>query len=226
MAGQTVGRKLPSRAPPSWNRPRARFVYGASARSVGGRLLDESALIEDAKKGDGDAYEELVRRYQDLAFRTAYLITGSAADAEDAAQEAFVKAYYALGRFRPGAPLRPWLLRIVANEARNRRAAVARRPTLALSAAADRPSGDTALSPEAAALAHEERDALLVAVSGLKEDDRLVIAYRYFFDLSEAEMAEALGCPRGTVKSRLSRALGRARVALQADVASGGGGGG
>ncbi|MGH2557618.1 MAG: RNA polymerase sigma factor [Thermomicrobiales bacterium] len=188
---------------------------------MGGRLLDESELIERAKNGDGDAYEELVRRYQDLAFRTAYLITGSAADAEDAAQEAFVKAYYALGRFRAGAPLRPWLLRIVANEARNRRAAVARRPTLALSAAADRPSGDTALSPEAAALVHEERTALLDVVSGLKEDDRLVIAYRYFLDLSEGEMAEALDCPRGTVKSRLSRALGRARVALQLQVQSG-----
>ncbi|MGH2532928.1 MAG: RNA polymerase sigma factor [Thermomicrobiales bacterium] len=184
---------------------------------MGGRLLDESELIERAKTGDGDAYEELVRRYQDLAFRTAYLITGSAADAEDAAQEAFVKAYYALGRFRAGAPLRPWLLRIVANEARNRRTAAARRPTLALSAATDRPSGDTALSPEGAALAHEERGALLDAVNGLSKDDRLVIAYRYFLDLSEAEMAEALGCPRGTVKSRLSRALRRARAALSSD---------
>ena len=59
--------------------------------------------------------------YQGIAFRTAYLLTGSAADAEDAAQDAFVKAYYALGRFRKGAELRPWLLRIVANEARNKR---------------------------------------------------------------------------------------------------------
>jgi RNA polymerase sigma factor (sigma-70 family) len=189
---------------------------------VGGRLLDESELIERAKEGDGDAYEELVRRYQGVAFRTAYLITGSAADAEDAAQEAFVKAYYALGRFRSGAPLRPWLLRIVANEARNRRAAATRRPTLALSAAADRPSGDTALSPEAAALAGEERAALLAAMHGLKEDDQLVIAYRYFLDLSEAEMAEALACPRGTVKSRLSRALGRVRAALLSDLARAG----
>jgi RNA polymerase sigma-70 factor (ECF subfamily) len=184
------------------------------SRSVEGRLLDETDLIARAKTGDDDAYEELVRRYQGLAFRTAYVITGSAPEAEDAAQEGFVKAYFALDRFRAGAPFRPWLLRIVANEARNRRTAVARHPVLALSAATDRPAGDAAHSPEGAALAVEERERLLGAVMRLKEDDQRVIAYRYFLDLSEAETAEALGCPRGTVKSRLSRALGRVRATL------------
>jgi RNA polymerase sigma-70 factor (ECF subfamily) len=67
------------------------------------------------------AYEDLVRRHQDVAFRVAQLVAGNAADAEDAAQEAMVKAYYALDRFREDAPFRPWLLRIVANEASNRR---------------------------------------------------------------------------------------------------------
>ena len=62
--------------------------------------------------------------YQGIAFRTAYLLAGSAADAEEAAQDGFVKAYRALGRFRIGAPFRPWLLKIVANEARNRRRAL------------------------------------------------------------------------------------------------------
>ncbi len=131
------------------------------------------------------------------------------------AQDGFVKAYQALGRFRAGAPFRPWLLQIVANEARNRRKATGRRAALALRAGAaadDRSSGDAAPSPEAAALAGEQRRLLLEAVNGLREEDRLVIAYRFFFDLSEAEMAEALGCARGTVKSRLSRALGRLRA--------------
>ena len=68
-----------------------------------------------------------MRRYQDVVFRTAYLVAGEAAEAEDAAQEALVKAYYALGRFQSGAPFRPWLLTIVANEARNRRVAASRR---------------------------------------------------------------------------------------------------
>ncbi len=122
-----------------------------------------------------------------------------------------MRAYHALGRFRPGAPLRPWLMRIVANAARNRRTAVARRPTLALSAAADRPSDDPTRSPEAAALVDEQRRELLAAINALREDDRAVIAYRYFLELTEPEMAEALHCARGTVKSRLSRALRRLR---------------
>src|SRR5579864_5891436 len=91
-----------------------------------GRPEDDSALIARAQRGDGAAYEEIVQRYQQLAFRTAYVITGSAADAEDAAQEGFVKAFRALNRFRRGARLRPWLLRIIANEARNRARSVGR----------------------------------------------------------------------------------------------------
>src|ERR1700716_2250175 len=85
-----------------------------------GRPEDDSELFTRAQRGDTAAYEEIVRRYQQVAFRTAYMITGSAAEAEDAAQEGFVKAYRALNRFRAGAEPRPWLLRIVANEARNR----------------------------------------------------------------------------------------------------------
>ena len=73
--------------------------------------------MERAKHGDENAYATLVTRYQAVAARTAYVITGSDAEAEEAAQDAFVKAYYALDRFRSGAPFRPWLLRIVANEA-------------------------------------------------------------------------------------------------------------
>jgi len=177
--------------------------------SMEGRPLEETELVERARHGDVAAYETLVRRYQNLAVRTAYVITGQAADAQDAAQEAFVKAYYSMGRFREGAAFRPWLLRIVANEAINRRRAARRKAQLALRVAESRPSEDAAPSPEAAALAHEVRSELVSALSRLREEDRLVIAYRYFFDLSEAEMADALGCARGTVKSRLSRALKR-----------------
>lgn len=161
------------------------------------------------------AYETLVRRYETLAFRVAYLVTGSAGDAEDAAQEGFVRAYYALPRFRRGAPFRPWLMRIVANSARNRRAASTRRPTLSLDLAADRPADDPSFAPEAAALAGERQRELLGALNTLREDDRTVIACRYFLDLSEEETAATLGCPRGTVKSRLSRALRRLRLQLR-----------
>ena len=185
--------------------------------SVEGRPTEDAVLVERSRNGDQDAYAELVTRYQAIAARTAYVITGTAADAEDVAQDAFVKAYYALDRFRTGAPFRPWLLRIVANEAINRRKAAGRRPTVGLSVIEDRASGDTALSPEASALAHERRDVVLVALRRMREEDRLVIAYRYFFDLSEVEMADALGVARGTVKSRLSRAIARLRAAMEGD---------
>jgi RNA polymerase sigma factor (sigma-70 family) len=185
---------------------------------VEGRPLDDITLVERARNGDVNAYETLVQHYQELAFRVAYQVTGDAADAEDAAQEAFVNAYYALGRFRSGAPFKPWLCRIVANEARNRRASAQRRTVLAQRALVAQASGDSAQSPEAAAEADEFRSTLVATLRTLREDDRLILAYRLFFDLSEAEMAEALNCPRGTVKSRLSRALARLRAALPADI--------
>jgi RNA polymerase sigma factor (sigma-70 family) len=175
----------------------------------------EAALVERARRGDPAAYEALVRAHQDIAFRTACLLAGSSADAEEAAQEAFVKAWRALPRFRAGAPFRPWLLAIVANEARNRRRAAGRRAGLALRAAAERTSGGAAPSPEAALLAGGEREALLVALVALDDRDQAVIACRYLLDLSERETADVLGCRPGTVKSRLSRALERMRAQLE-----------
>lgn len=151
-----------------------------------------------------------MREYEAVAFRAACLITGDISEAEDATQEAFVKAYRALGRFRPGAPFRPWLLAIVANEARNRRKAAGRRVNLALRAA-DEPPSEESLSPEVAVLAAERRAELLLVVESLREEDRVVISCRYFLGLSEKETASTLGCARGTVKSRLSRAVSRLR---------------
>ena len=182
-----------------------------------GRPLDDLALVERARNGDVNAYEALVQQYQQLAYRVAYQVTGDAADAEDAAQEAFVNAYYALGRFRPGAPFKPWLCRIVANEARNRRMAAHRRSALVERAHRAQASGEAAPSPEAAAEADEFRATLVKTLARLRVDDRLILSYRLFFDFSEADMAEALKVPKGTVKSRLSRALTRLRAALPPD---------
>ena len=185
---------------------------------MGDRPLAEIELVGLAQSGDSAAYQTLVEEHQTIAFRTAYLITGSAADAEDAVQEAFVKAFYALGRFRPDAPFRPWVLRIVANEARNRRRSAGRRERLTLRAAEDPLSGGAVPSPEAALLDSEERAELLAAVEGLREEDRLVIACRYFLELSEEETAAALDWRRGTVKSRLARALERLRARMEVEV--------
>jgi RNA polymerase sigma-70 factor, ECF subfamily len=191
--------------------------------AVGDRPLDENELIERTKRGDTDAYEALVHAYQGIAFRTAYVITGSAADAEEAAQDGFVKGFRAIARFRTGEPFRPWLLQIVANEARNRRRSAGRRAHLALRAAEEQGSGGAVPSPEDSVLAGERSNELLAAVNALGEEHRLVIACRYFLDLSEEETAAALGVRRGTVKSRLARALGRLREEMGANVGVGDG---
>ena len=182
--------------------------------SVEGRPLDEQELIERARRGDTAAYEVLVKTYQQIAYRTAFFIARDAGDAEDAAQTAFIKAYYALGRFRDGRPFRPWLLKIVANEARNRRRSAGRRTELELRLAEDRRRDDAAPSPEAAVLDAERDERVLAALGRLRDDDRSVLAYRFLLGLSEAETASALGCAKGTVKSRTSRALGRLREVI------------
>lgn len=184
-----------------------------------GRPLDETELIARARRGDEEAYAALVTRHSDLAFRTAYLVTGSATDAEEATQDGFLSAYRALPRFRDDGPLRPWLLRIVANAARNRRRASRRRADLQLRLVDQFSQGDAAPSPEAAVEAAEERAALLRAVNSLDEKDRRVIACRFFLDLDVTETAAVLNCAEGTVKSRLSRALERlrGRMAFPAD---------
>ena len=178
----------------------------------------ERDLIERARHGDVSAFEALVRAHQDVCFRTAWLASGGADDAEDAAQEGFMKAFAALSRFRPDSPFRPWLLTIVANEARNRRRSANRREALALRAP-EATAGSVAVeqSPEAAILATERRQALLDAVNRLPDSDREVVAYRYLLELSEAETAAALGVAVGTAKSRLFRALSRLRTLLPSD---------
>jgi RNA polymerase sigma factor (sigma-70 family) len=188
---------------------------------VEGRPLDERELVLRAQRGDERAFADLVRAHQELAFRVAYLITGSPSEAEDAVQDGLVKAWRAIGRFRAGQPWRPWLLAIVANEARNRRRSAGRRAALALRAERDptswtSTSGDAApfpgtSPPEATALAADERRRLLAALDALPEDARSVLACRYLLELSEDETAAALGLRRGTVKSRTSRALERLR---------------
>jgi RNA polymerase sigma-70 factor (ECF subfamily) len=174
--------------------------------------------MERARRGDVAAYEELVRRYEEVAYRTAYLVCGDADDARDAAQEGFVRAWRALPTFRSGAEPRPWMLRIVANAARNRRRGSSRRTALGLRLADDPLSGGAAPSPEGAVLAAERREALLAALDRLSADDRLVIGLRWFVELDEASMAAALDIPRGTVKSRLSRAMQRLRAEVGTDV--------
>lgn len=178
--------------------------------TVEDRRLEDDELIERAVRSDTAAYSALVERYQGIAFRTAYIVAGNSGEAEDAAQEAFLKAYRSLNRFRAGAPFKPWLLAIVANEARNRARSATRRSDLHLRAASSGPEGDVP-SAEAAALAADERAKVVELLNGLEPEDRLVIALRYLMEMTEKEMAQVMRCRPGTVKSRLSRAMGRLR---------------
>jgi RNA polymerase sigma-70 factor (ECF subfamily) len=181
---------------------------------VEGRPLGENCLVERAKNGDVEAFTALIRIHQSMALRVASLVLGNTAEAEDAVQEAFVKAFGALGRFRAGAEFRPWILRIVRNEALNRRRGSVRRAGLALRAASDPVSGDAAPSPETEVIACEARARLLAAVEALPDRLREVVQYRYLIGLSEAETALALQIPAGTVKSRTARAIARLRQTL------------
>ena len=135
-----------------------------------------------------------MRRYQDVALRTAYLVCPEA-DADDAVQDAFLKAYAALPRFRDGAPFRPWLLRIVANEARNRRRSAGRRTGLA-HAAAD--AAGPAVEPVTRARRTsppKTRTALLAAINTLRDEDREVIGARFLLDLSRGGDGRGAGHP-------------------------------
>jgi RNA polymerase sigma factor (sigma-70 family) len=185
-----------------------------------GRSSEDAGLAARARDGDVGAFEELVTRYQGIAFRVAWLVVRNRGDAEDAVQDAFVKAYYAMPRYRPGAPFRPWILRIVTNEARNRGRSSRRREGLALRLAATEEANQVP-PPEAAVLDRADAEALVAALGRLPERDRLVIAYRYLFEMSEAETAQAMEVRPGTVKSRLSRALVRLRTELPAAMALG-----
>lgn len=178
--------------------------------------VSETQLVRRAQAGDAVAYADLVTMHQASAFRVAYLLLGSAADAEDAAQEAFVKAYLALGRFRAGEPFRPWVLQVVGNEARNRRRARGRRQGVLarVMAAVGGTVATIDTSAEAVLLAGGTRNEVRAALLRLGEEERRVVACRYLLELSEAETAATLGIPAGTVKSRLHRGLRRLRADL------------
>ena len=174
---------------------------------------DEQRLVALAQRGDQQAYGELVTRFQQVAFRAAYLIVRESAAAEDVAQEGFVRAYQGLGRFRAGEPFRPWLLRIVTNLALNEVRARTRRggllERLGWASAKSEPPADEAT------LAGEERTELWHAINELGAEDRVVLYLRYFLELPEREIALAIGKAPGTVKSRLSRASGRLRGVIE-----------
>lgn len=174
--------------------------------------MDED-LVRRARDGDHTAWSILIQQHQEAIFRLAYLLLGDADEAEDVAQETFIRAFRMLERFDTTRPLRPWLLRISSNLAHNHHRGVSR-----YLAALHRfyqsklveSSGD---EPEQ----RMEARALWQAMRRLDEKDQQVIYLRYFLDLPVPEVAETLNIPSGTVKSRLSRALERLRTVIEQD---------
>jgi RNA polymerase sigma factor (sigma-70 family) len=173
---------------------------------------EEQELVERAKRGDHGAYAALVRPHESLALRMGYLITRDVEEAEDAVQEALTRAYFSLRRFRRGSPFRPWLLRIVINEAKDRRRALGRRQRTALQLARLTPTSST----EPAFVDSDRMREVLDALRGLRDEERLVVACRAFLGLSEEETAAALGTPIGTTKSRYARGRAVLRRQLEA----------
>lgn len=176
---------------------------------------DEVELIRRARQGNAEAWEALVRTHQEALFRLAYLLLGNADEAEDVAQEAFLRAYASLERFDLERPLRPWLLSIAANLARNRRRSAGRYLAALQRWYKARPAAATGIEEQS--LHNLERQELWHAIERLDFANQQVIYLRYFLEMSTVEVAETLQVPEGTVKSRLHRALKRLRGIIERD---------
>jgi RNA polymerase sigma-70 factor (ECF subfamily) len=166
-----------------------------------------------ARQGDQAAWEDLIRAHQEPVFRLAYLLLGDPDEAEDVAQETFLRAYKSLRRFDTDRPLRPWLLRIASNLAHNRHRSIGRYLAALTRFAQQDPEGikSTTIQME------DESQALWQAMKKLTMPFQKVVYLRYFLDMSESEMAETLEVPAGTVKSRLHRALSKLRGIIERD---------
>jgi RNA polymerase sigma-70 factor (ECF subfamily) len=179
---------------------------------------NEPGLVDRARQGDGAAWEALVQTHQEAVFRLAYLLLGDPDEAEDAAQEAFLRAFRALERFDASRPLRPWLLSIAANLARNRRRSLGRYLTALQRLVRLEPPYSANIEDKSAE--RWQAQSLWRAVQRLSEPDQQVIYLRYFLEMSVEETAEATGVAEGTVKSRLHRALERLRTVIERDFPS------
>jgi RNA polymerase sigma-70 factor (ECF subfamily) len=177
---------------------------------MGSERVGERELIRLAQQGDAEAFGQLVAQHQRAVFNIAYRMVGNRQEAEDVAQESFVKTYQALDRFDRERPFAPWLYRITTNTAlnwikRRRPEAELEEETLQVTATPN---------PEAQTIAAESSERLRAAIATLPPNYRVAIELRHFQGLSYQEMSEALGVPLSDVKSWLFRARRRLREAL------------
>jgi RNA polymerase sigma-70 factor (ECF subfamily) len=177
----------------------------------------EASLVRAAQSGDQAAFTEIVRRFQRAVYRVAYALTRNPSDADDIAQETFVRAYQAIGRFRAGEPLHPWLSRIAVNLAYSLHRRRRRRPETSIEPLIESGRQWAAADDPVERVEEGERHARLTEAFGqLSVEHQAVLTLRVVDDLSYDEIAHALGVPVGTVMSRLSRARAELRSRLRA----------
>ena len=168
-------------------------------------MTDEQAVLR-CQDGDREAFHHLVERYQDLLYRTAMLMTGSRALAEELVQGALRSAWRGIHGFQHGCPVKPWLMRYLAREGVSQRR---QQPVAAVT-----PSGPG--QPDDPDEAQQERQAMRQALAGLDADQRHILVLHYFADLTVPQLAKALEAREDTLNTRLSRALGQLRERLEA----------
>ena len=176
--------------------------------------MEDPTLIRRAVNGDATAWEPLMQEHQQAVFRLCYLLLGDPDDAEDVAQETFLRAWNHLKRFDSTRPLRPWLLSIASNLSSNRRRSAGRYIAALTRAFRDEPPP---INIEEKNLQSTQANELWKAVQTLNLNDQQIIYLRYFLDLSVQETAEVLEVAEGTVKSRLNRAIEKLRKIIQQD---------
>lgn len=165
------------------------------------------ALVASAGRGDEGAFDALIGPHVDVAFRLAVTILHDRAEAEDAVQEATLKAWRAIGRLRPGSNVRAWFLTIVANQCRSQR----RGRWWSLVRLADTERHGSAAADDVVVA----RTDLARALARLSADDRLAVYLRYYEDLPLDEVAAVSGISLAAARSRVSRAVGRLRLQLE-----------
>ncbi|WP_066634489.1 RNA polymerase sigma factor [Desulfolucanica intricata] len=178
--------------------------------------LSDDVLIEKSKQGDLDAFEQLVRRYENKIYNICYRFMGNHADASDLAQETFIRLYKALPKFRGESGFMTWLYRICGNVCRDELRRQQRRQKVFLDESSNGPVLSASirsqdLLPEEMLERQELKLMIQSCMNSLSEDHRLILILREIQGLSYEELAEVLDCTLGTVKSRLSRA----RLALK-----------
>lgn len=169
---------------------------------------DESLVTEFVRTGSRGAFAELYYRYKDKVFNTAYRIVGEYEGARDVAHDVFLKVYVEARGFRFKASFSSWLYRIAVNRSLDEARRLKRRRSQVSADAMNEelPSSAACDSPEGMAVAREHRDRLSQAIQRLSPKLRTVVTLRYFESLTYEQVAEVIGRPVGTVKSRLRRA--------------------